>query len=312
MSIKHRASDLNMAQDVAVIGAGAVGLFYGAKLQKAGSNVQFQSRYVKENITDDEIKVKSIWGDFSINADIYDVPGKMRPADIIILATKYLPNIDFESLLKPVVKANSIIVVLQNGINHEETLQQIFAHVKIVGALAFTCINRIDANNIHHLDYGLVKLGSLNAQAEVAAKKVYELFDEANIRAELCENLRQVRWQKLLWNVPYNPLSVVCQADTKQLMANQDITNYSRELMKEVQAIATADGISITDAEIEDMIDRTVKMQPYKTSMLLDHEMKKSIEIEAILGEPIRIAKSYGLDVPRMQSLYAMLSYYAG
>ena len=113
-----------------------------------------------------------------------------------------------------------------------------------------------------------------------------------------------------LFNIPFNSLSVICQgANTRQMIEDKDINNLCYLLMKEVQSLAKAENHTIDDKSITDMIERTRKMKPYKTSMLLDFESKKTMEVEAILGEPIKIAKANNIKVPFMYSIYSILSF---
>ena len=294
---------------IAVVGAGAVGAFYGAKLQKAGHRLQYQSRFLAEHMQGNLLDIESIWKNFSLKIEAFAQTRDMSLADIIIVATKNLPDIDLPNLIRPLIKENSAIICLQNGINQEERLAKAFEHHNIIGALAFTCINREGANLIRHIDYGMLKIAPLKSETDI--QEIATMFEKAGIVCELGNNLRLFRWQKLLWNVPFNPLSVVCGGVTTDLiMGNENLVTLSKCLMKEVQAIAKAEGLEISDLEIDDMIARTRKMQPYKTSMVLDYQSKKAMEVEAILLEPIKIAKNLGVPVPYINQLHAVLDFY--
>jgi 2-dehydropantoate 2-reductase len=202
-------------------------------------------------------------------------------------------------------------MVLQNGINTEEKLKKIFPDNMVLGALAFTCINRIAPTKIQHLDYGLVKIGSLNPEFKKQARQVAEIFAAAGIKAAFDANLRRLRWEKLLWNVPFNSLSVVClRASTAELMKDEALLPYIYNLMYEVRLIANAEGNKINKKAIFEMVERTRKMTPYKTSMLLDFEGGREMEVEAILGEPLRLAQKYKIKAPNIESIYRILSYY--
>ena len=117
-----------MKPEIAVIGAGAVGMFYGAKLAQNRYHVEFQSRSSAGLLKRKRIKIKSIWGNFSLKLKVFESTSEMKYADIIILSTKNLPGIDYEALISPVLKKNSIIVCLQNGIGKEEQLSEYFSN----------------------------------------------------------------------------------------------------------------------------------------------------------------------------------------
>jgi 2-dehydropantoate 2-reductase len=295
----------------AIVGAGAVGSFYGAKLQQYGLKVQYQTRGGASVLRKEKMRIQSTLGDFVISADAHESTQTMNPADLIMVTVKAQDNIDYYKLICPLVKQNSVILLLQNGLNLDEKLQSLFPDNKVLGAAAFVCLNRISANDIRHLAYGRLDIGYLNQEDEVLAKDIVRLFENAGLDVQYAGCIRAVRWKKLLWNVPFNVLSVLLlKANTKEMIQDDYINHLAIELMKEVQALASADGIVITDEDIYKMIEHTRVMVPYKTSMLLDFEENRPMEVEAILGEPLKTAKKFGISAPRMEVLYAELKFF--
>ena len=296
---------------IAVIGSGALGTFYGAKLLKNHLDIQFQSISLSK-VKDDPIEIKSIWGNFNIKMDIFEDTKDMQMADVILVATKTYPHIDYESLLRPILKKNTIIVCMQNGIQQEEKWQSIFKDNPIIGALAFTCINRVEANKITHLDYGKITLAPLVKEHSFQTIFLKDLFVDSGIETELHLNLRQIRWNKLLWNIPFNSLSVILnKATTKDMLSSQYSLHLVKQLMLETQAIANSESeVSISSQQIEAMIAATIDMKPYKTSMLLDYENNNLMEVDAILGEPLKIAQKNNINTPHIEWVYNTLKYY--
>jgi 2-dehydropantoate 2-reductase len=162
-------------RSIAIIGAGAVGGFYGAKLQNAGYQVEYFSKFLNSG----RLKIKSIWGDFEVSIKVFDDTKKMQIPDLIIVSTKLLPDIPMIEIIQPLLKENSLILFLQNGINQEEKFYSFINKNKlykkmnlvILGGLAFTCINRISPKEIHHIDYGKIKIGALLKEHQREAKK---------------------------------------------------------------------------------------------------------------------------------------------
>lgn len=303
-----------MIQSIAVIGAGAVGGFYGAKLQQAGWQVQYYSNFLKSGT----LNIRSIWGDFEIPIEVYNNTVQMQPADLIIISTKLIPDIPVLDLVKPILKQNSILLFLQNGINQEENFYKTIKKHKelkklkliILGGLAFTCINRISSDEIHHIDYGNIKIGSLLKKHRLIAKEVAEIFIKANIKTDTIKNLRKARWEKLLWNIAFNTLSVLGnRADTSMIVNSPSALKLAKSLMEEIISIAKYENNSPGKKMISEMIERTKKMNPYKTSMLIDFENHKPMEIEAIVGEPLRLAKKYKISTPYLKFCYELLKF---
>lgn len=295
--------------NICIIGAGAIGTFYGAKLQNTDCLVQYYSPSSQSKKR--KIQIKSIWGDFDIIADFYSDISQINPADLIILSTKALETISSGSLIHSVIHEKSIILVLQNGINEEEELSKKYPQNPVMGGLAFTCINRMSPNEIHHIDYGTIKIGALNPDHNQLASELVEFFKSAGIQTIYGEPLRLLRWQKLLWNIPYNSLSVAAgMITTEQIIEDEKLNDLSHKMMKEVQQIALSEGIHLSNHEIETMQKNTRKMKPYKTSMMIDYQKKRPMEIESILGEPLRIAKKNKVNVPIIETIYSLLSFY--
>jgi 2-dehydropantoate 2-reductase len=304
---------MKQIKTIAIIGAGAVGTFYGGKLAKAGFNVQFQSKFMFASKTK-AMHVKSVWGDFDFPIQVYSDINSMDKADFIIISAKSCnPQrdlIQYSTLIKKIRKQNSIILVLQNGINMEEKLGKVFPKNPILGGLAFTCINRITHEEIHHIDYGQIKIGSLQKKFEKEAKLITKIFLEAGIDTKYEKNLRKARYEKLLWNVPFNSLSVIGnKSSTKEIIEFKPLFDLAKKLMLEVRSIAKKENIDLKKSLIDEMLERTKKMKPYKTSMLLDFENGNTMEVESILGEIYRNGKSLKAITPHLDYTYSVMQF---
>lgn len=294
---------------IAVIGAGALGSFYGAKLQQAGYPVQYQTS-LAEQIPENKLHIQSIWGDFELSIQAFTDSQQMEPADLILITTKAMPDLDYKRLIGPIVKDSSALILLQNGINQEERLQEAFPQNVILGALAFTCIHRTSPGQIEHIDYGLIKLGPYKKEYALMGKRVAEIMDEASIKVEFATHLRRLRWEKLLWNIPFNSLSVALGGvSTQEMIASEHSLDMVYKLMHETWSIAKAEGIKLNESMMDQMVENTQKMTPYKTSMLLDYENRRPMEIEAILGEPLTLAMRHRLRVDTIYTIYRLLHY---
>ncbi|MBW7857447.1 MAG: 2-dehydropantoate 2-reductase [Leptonema sp. (in: Bacteria)] len=295
---------------IAVIGAGAVGAYYGSKLQKAGSLVQYQSNTMSKT---KRLNVKSVRGNYSLPVEVFANSNQMKPADVVIVTIKVLPSIDLKSLIEPVLKQKSTILILQNGINQDEKYDRLFKKFKpvILGGLPFTCISRLNQSTIQHVDYGSIQIAPLH-QNKVdiqKAKQLTDLCNKADIDTSYRGDLRKARYEKLLWNVAYNTLSVILNSTTDAMVNNDEVANLSLRLMNEVTQIAAAENIKISGKTCIAMLERTRNMAPYKTSMLLDYESKRPMEIDLILGELIRMAKKRKISLPHIQMTYDLLQF---
>lgn len=298
-----------------IVGTGAVGGFYGARLQKSGRDVHFLLRsdgdYVKEN----GLVIESKDGDFNLpQVHAYSNVLEMPKCDVVIVALKTTQNHVLPNILPHLLKDDGVVLVLQNGVGSEVEIAAIVGEDKVIGCIASICCNKVGPGHIVHLDYGrLVLAPYLNnyKPGKVTPKmtEIAEDFSAAGIPVELTNNLILVRWSKLVWNVPYNGLSVVLNATTAELMSNSDTKTLIINLMQEVIAGGKNCYCFIPNAFIDMMLEHTEKMVPYRTSMKVDYDQKRPLEIEAIFGKPLSMAKAAGNHLPLIEMLYQQLKF---
>jgi 2-dehydropantoate 2-reductase len=299
----------------AILGTGALGGFYGAKLQKAGNEVHFLVNSGYQQVKQNGLLIQSKDGDFRLpQVQVYDQVEKMPNCDVVVVSLKTTQNHILTQLLPPVVKDNGIVLVLQNGLGIETEIAQIVSNVNIIGGLCFLCSNKIAPGHIHHLDYGKITLGEYATNYNGVGitermKAIAQDFENAGIEIELTEDLLIGRWKKLVWNIPYNGLSVILDAKTDELMADMYTRTLVEQLMKEVQLGAKSTGRIIPDSFIQTMLDYTVKMKPYRTSMKIDFDECRPLEVEAIIGNPLRIAAENDVSLPLIRGLYQQLKF---
>ncbi|AFY68455.1 ketopantoate reductase [Thalassoporum mexicanum PCC 7367] len=297
----------------AVIGTGAIGGFYGALLQRAGCEVHFLLRSDYEYVQQHGLVVNSVYGDFTLpEVNAYCDASAIPRCDVAIAAIKATQNHILEDILPRIVKPNGTILLLQNGIGVEPQLAKLLPDHYILSGLCFICSNKVGMGHVHHLDYGDITIGAYaDRYAPAGITKEMEAiasdFNIAGVPAKLTENLQLARWRKLVWNIPFNGLSVVLDAKTDAMMANDATRQLSADLMNEVLAAAAACDCQIPTEFVPQMIDFTTKMQPYLTSMKLDYDHKRSLEIEAIYANPLRLAKERGVAMPKTEMLYQQL-----
>jgi 2-dehydropantoate 2-reductase len=319
----------------AIIGTGALGGFYGAKLQKAGLDVHFLINSDYKHVKKFGLVVESKDGDFSLpHVNAYCDVTKMPQCDVVVVALKTTHNYLLPQMLPPIVKDGGVVLVLQNGLGIEEevaqivngsamltvkaegsgSLKQLNIKVSIIGGLCYLCANKVSPGHIHHLDYGQITLAEYIPDYRPAGvtermRLIINDFESAGIAMESADDLLLARWQKLVWNIPYNGLSVILNAQTDELMANFHTRTLVEQLMYEVATGAKSSGRIIPDSFIQKMLDYTVKMTPYRPSMKIDYDEHRPLEVEAIFGNPLRKAQAAGVELPKISCLYQQLQF---
>ena len=222
------------------------------------------------------------------------------------MCTKVTEGIDRVELIRGAVSKNTTIVFIQNGVDIEPELQNAFPDNELVSGLAFVCCNRLAPADIHHLAYGKLTLGNLPNGISEQTHFCQQLFLEAGIECAVSENVITSRWQKCVWNAPFNPLSVLSGGlPTLAILQTQE--GLVRRIMQEVCDIAAGCGHPLPSDIIETNIQSTYVMPPYKTSMLLDFEHRKPMETEAILGNTVRSAQRVGVACPTLETIHSLM-----
>lgn len=299
----------------AVIGSGAVGAYYGGCLQRLGRDVHFLCRSDYDHVKERGWQIDSANGDFTLpRVRVYDDVSQMPRCDVVIVALKTNHNHLLDQLLPSVVKDDGVVLLLQNGLGIERQVAEIVGDERVMSGLCFICSSRVGPGHIHHLDYGRVEFADYTPDQIPAGitprmQTVANDFEQAGNPVIMNEDLVSARWRKLVWNIPYNGLTVVLNTDTASIMVDPTQRARAHALMREVQTAAKAcTGRLIEDDFVQMMLDWTDKMEPYLPSMKLDHDAGRPLEVEAIFGEPLRVAEAAGCDVPGLAEVYQALA----
>jgi len=298
-----------IGKKIIIIGAGAIGAFYGALLAKAGADVSVVCRsdydHVKQHGFVINSQVLGCWN-FIPSQVLKQAADFDGTADYVLLCTKVIPDLDRAALIRPVVEADTAIVFIQNGVEIEQEMLEAFPDNEVISGLAFICCNRIKAGEILHLAYGRLVLGNLPGSVSSKTEYLCDLIKRSGIECSATDAIITERWKKCVWNAPFNPLSVLSGGlPTLEILNSQEV--FVRNIMQEICSIAEASGHQLPDDIVNVNIENTYAMPPYKTSMLLDYENGHAMETEAILGNALHAAKRTGVASPYLASVYALM-----
>lgn len=292
-------------QSVAIVGSGAVGLYYGARLAAAGEDVRFLLRSDFAAISRDGLKVASVHGDLDLpQVKAYRSAAEIGPVDLVIVAWKATSNDQLAAVLPPLLHANTQVLTLQNGLGNCESLAAIVGPGRVLGGLCFVCINRSAPGQVVHSAGGRVSLGEWQPDGTGRAAELERRFKAAKIQAVAVDDLAKAQWDKLVWNIPFNGLSVAeGGVTTDRLLATPQGEAKLRALMGEVVATAQALGLHLSKDLIDFHIERTRPMGPYRTSSMIDFVEGREVEVGPIWDEPLRRARAAGVAMPLTEQL---------
>jgi len=313
---------------IAVVGCGAVGSYYGAKLCRAGQETHFLLRSDYETVCRQGVLIRSLEGDFRVRPRGARLPEQIGLADLVLVALKTTANHQFPALVPPLVGPQTAVVNLQNGLGNESLLAALVGAEKVLGGLCFVCLNRVAPGVVAHTAHGRIELGEYQRPPARRTHALAALFQSAGVPCAVVENLERAHWEKLVWNIPFNGLGVAGAAGyeavlagglkdsgvarsslpTDRLLGEPRWRQLLRELMDEVIAAANALGFPIPASFADLQVSRTLCMGAYKASTLLDFECGRPLELESLFLEPLRQAQSAGVPTPRLAALCAVLA----
>lgn len=299
-----------MKRRYAIVGVGGIGGYYGGRLAQSGQEVHFLCRSDYQYIKDHGLKVESVKGDFHLTqVNAYNDAKQMPPCDVILVCTKTLSNHQLKEILPPLLHQDSLVILVQNGLGMEQTLAQALPDIKIAGATAFICSFKVGQGHIRHAEYGELSLSPYHACVADSLKQVALDLQQAGIPTQYVDDLNYLRWKKLVWNIPYNGLTVLMNASTDKLTFDADSRPLLQDLMREVIEAAAACGATIPFDFIDKMIASTEKMTPYSPSMKLDYEASRPMEIDTMYTCPILTARAAGYEMKKTAVLEQQLRF---
>lgn len=291
---------------VAVVGAGAVGAYYGGRLAAAGADVDFLVRRDLDLWREHGLRVKSAHGDFTVcPVAAAASPEEIGPCDLVVIALKATGNHAIDQLIPPLLGPGTRLLTLQNGLGNDDLLAERFGAERVMGGLCFVCINRADDGVIHHLGEGHVSLGNHGRAADQRLLDVAAAFKASGVAARVTDELAAIQWRKLVWNIPFNGLAVAMGGvDCAEILSTAAGEARARALMEEVMRAATAFGFSMPPDLITQQLQVTRAMGAYRPSTLIDFLDGRPIELHAIWGEPLRRARAIGIPMPELEKLH--------
>jgi 2-dehydropantoate 2-reductase len=306
------------APRIGIIGTGAIGGFYGVLLARAGHDVHFLLRSEYTAVVERGLQLNS-----SVHGALHLMPvqayqniGDMPQCDWLLVGAKTTANAELAPLITRAAAPGAKVVLLQNGLAVEDELRPLLSDdLHLLGGLCYICVHRSAPGVIEHQALGAINLayhsGPLDDdEARLAlVEEGASLLRSTGLDSAAMRDLAQTRWQKLVWNVPYNGLSVLLDADTRRLMDNADSRALIADMMNEVVRAAQALGYAMPENYADKLLAATQRMPDYLPSMYHDFAQGRPAELHAIYEAPLAAADSAGFDMSKVRALYQALRF---
>ena len=292
---------------IAVVGAGAVGGWYGGRLAERGHEVHLVTRADAATIGAYGLRLRDQLGErvvrpASASADTRGLP----TCDLVIVAAKATANAGLPALIRPLLGPESLLLTLQNGMGNVEAFASLLASDRLVAGLCFVCINRTAPGVVENSLPGNVRMAAATGPANAAVHACVSAFTDAGLDCRADDSLEAVLWKKLCWNIPFNGLAIAAGGiTTDRIVGDPLLRARARRLMDEVSAAAAARGHPFEEKHIRWQLEMTDGMGPYRPSSLIDYLAGREVEVEGIWAEPLRRGREAGVAMPELSSLLA-------
>jgi len=313
---------------IGVVGCGAVGGYYGAKLCQTGCEVHFLLRSDYDVVFNNGVHIHSAEGDFHARPRAARSPEEIGTCSLVVVALKSTANHRLAELLTPIVGKQTVLLTLQNGLGNETMLADLFPGRLILGGMCFVCLNRAGPGVIHHIAHGKIVLGRHASSPDQLTEAVAALIRSTGIPVDVSPDLERAHWEKLVWNIPFNGLGVAGAAGLEAVQAGQMKTGEPltpclatdalldngpweqlvTDLMNEVISAGRALGHDLSKSIGEHQRERTRVMGAYRASTLIDFERGQPLEMEALFRLPLSQAQTAGVETPRLAAICDLLA----
>jgi 2-dehydropantoate 2-reductase len=297
--------DLN----VLIYGTGAVGIYFGGRLSKAGFNTVFVDLTEKVNkIKDEGLHIQSVIdNDYDFIPTIVDDVSGLPPQDIILVCVKAFQTYDVAVNLVPVVKPSTVTLSLQNGLDNESILSDILGKNLVMGSVLYFNGQLLNESTLLHQAPANIIFGELDHQRTQREEWLSSILSHADINHRISQTIREEIWKKFIWNNAYNSISAITQTTLKQINDFEEIMPTIRQMMREVQQVAQAEGIDIPDQVLDELAGIDMQYGDVKTSMLKDILSRQLPELEPLVGVVLQKAKLHNISTPVNKTIFNLI-----
>jgi len=294
---------------ILVMGAGAVGAYYGARLQEAGERVIYCAR--GENLRALQahgLEIKSPRGDLALRVEATARPADFAPYDLVLFCVKVYDTDAAAESIKGCIAPGGGVLTVQNGVENEDRLIELLGDGVVLGGNARIGAELVAPGKVVHVSNGYIDFGELDGRETPRAKAYADALRRAGILGEFTPRIRALRWEKLMWNAAFNTVTALTRQSVGAVLDDPDSRALVRALMTEVTKVARAEGAEIPEQRVDQLIHHSEQhLKAVRTSTLQDFERGKRLEYEALAGAVVRAARRHGIAVPASETVYALL-----
>ena len=287
---------------IAVMGAGAIGGYFGGRLAQAGYDVSFIARGAHlAAIKANGLKVLSPLGDFTIQpANVTDDPADVGAVDVVLFMVKNYDTLQAAKPIRPMVAPDTAIIPFQNGVDAGALLSEVLGAGHVLGGVAFIPASIPEPGVIkHNAELAKLVFGEFDRQVSPRAVAFLDALEKAGVAGEISADINVVLWSKLMFLTSMSAINCITRQAAGLVQFDEETMALYMDAMREVAAVATAHGIKLGEEAIAANMALAQSFPPQnKTSMFQDLEAGRRLEINYLSGAVVRLGREKGIDTP--------------
>lgn len=297
---------------IAIMAAGAVGAYFGARLAAAGQDVFFIARGAHlDAIRKNGLKIESVHGDLSLpQAKVTDDPRDVGPLDIVLFAVKLWDTEQAAEQAKPLIGPNTRLITLQNGIDSVERLGAVLGADHVVGGVAYIS-STISAPGVikHTSQFAAMRFGRADGKPDPTLTAFVEACKAAKVDVTLSADIQRDLWEKFIFLSAMSGATAALRSPIGPILADPDTNAFIRQLMQEAFAVGKAKGVNLNPAYLEERATflQTMTAPTMKASMAHDLDRGNRLELDWLSGKVRALGRELGIPTPASDTAYLVL-----
>jgi 2-dehydropantoate 2-reductase len=296
---------------IAVMGTGAVGGYFGAKLAAAGHSLSFIARGKQlEAMQRSGLTIESTQGDHHVKDAVFTGDAaQVGNVDLVLFCVKSYDTTASAEHIGPLVGPETQVLSLQNGVDNADKISRLWGNNRTLGGVVYIGAAITQPAVVQHSSAGRIILGTLDGAGLEPARRVHQALAGAGVPCEISTEIRKAQWRKLLWNAPFCAISCLTRTNVREIVESDSLRSLALDCMQEVIAAGNTQGISLEARLKEESVGFSRSMGDFKPSMLQDLEAGKPLEYEAFNGLVVELLHRAGKQAPINQVFYRALGY---
>ena len=296
---------------IVVFGAGAVGSFYGGLLARAGQDVRFVARGAQlDALRTRGLRISSLLlGEIAVPpVSAASRASEIGAADLVLVCVKAHQTADILDEMGPLVADHTLLMALQNGVESDAVLASRFGAARVLSAVVYVSATLEQPGLVRHVAAGTLVIGERDGSITERLQRLQQMLASIGVPVRVTRDIERQRWHKLTFNATFNAVSALTLRTSQDLLAVPETRALLIAAMREVVAVSNARGIALGDADIDQIVTATEQAASIRTSMMLDRERGRLLEVDPIVGVVVRKGKESGVPTPTAAVLYALLT----